>query len=56
MKSAGEQPQIRQRGKGQGEDEDEDEDELRGYPGDDKLHMLEEAPMGFLLRRRCVAM
>lgn len=32
----------------------EDEDELRGYPGDDKRRMLEEAPMEFLLRRRCV--
>lgn len=40
-------PQIRQRGEGQG-DEDEDEDELRGYPGDDRRRMLEEAPMGFL--------
>lgn len=37
-----------------GEGQGEEEDELRGCPGDGKHRMLEEAPMGFLLRRRCV--
>lgn len=36
------------------EEEEEEQCSRRGYPGDVKRRMLEEAPIGLLLRRRNV--